>query len=131
MSILFARPVSLARNGVISRRIVCQARHYTSNTVKRQGSALAPVLACTAFLAASGLFFGSKTIFAESLAPEPMKQDLLPEAPSNRYASDKEVANVIELLRKTLKPDQVTTNPDELLGHGHSANTYHSRRLFQ
>lgn len=56
-----------------------------------------------------------------------MKQDLLPDNPNDgRYASDAEVREVIALLRKTLREDQVTTDADELLGHGHSPNTYHS-----
>jgi hypothetical protein len=43
-----------------------------------------------------------------------------------RYATRAELAVIIEELRTKLDEDQVTTNEDELLGHGYSPNTYHS-----
>lgn len=62
--------------------------------------------------------------------PGPLKQDLLPDseeafAGGERYATQEEIEIAIKLLRGNFRDDQVTTNPDELLAHGHSANTYH------
>jgi D-lactate dehydrogenase (cytochrome) len=72
----------------------------------------------------------SRIVRAESLDPGPLKQNLLPEQEKDRYASKEQVDKVIAVLRKQLRDDQVTTDPDELLGHGHSANTYHSGFTF-
>ena len=126
MSHLFGRIASSARRGVSLHRLGVQTRHYAHLPPMRRFTALAPILACTAVLAASGLVFGTRTIQAESLDPGPLKQDLLPDQDNDRYASKAEVDKVIAVLKKELRDDQVTTDPDELLGHGHSANTYHS-----
>ncbi|KAL7423822.1 D-lactate ferricytochrome c oxidoreductase [Cryptotrichosporon argae] len=45
---------------------------------------------------------------------------------TRQYASAEEIEKVVGLLRTRLNEDQVSTNPDELLSHGVSANTYHA-----
>lgn len=87
-------------------------------------------MAFTAAVTISSLTLGLNTVRAESLAPGPQKQDQLPEKPSNRYASKEETQKVIGLLKSKLRDDQVTTDKDDLLGHGHSANTYHCQCFF-
>lgn len=42
-----------------------------------------------------------------------------------KYASKSEIRDAIKLLRGKLRDDQITTDEDERLGHGHSPNTYH------
>ncbi|WWC93158.1 uncharacterized protein L201_008125 [Kwoniella dendrophila CBS 6074] len=54
--------------------------------------------------------------------------------PSNKdpkYASKEEIDKVVELLKQKLTKgdNQVSTNPDELLSHGVSANTYHAAAI--
>ena len=46
-----------------------------------------------------------------------------------QYADAKTTQEVIELLTKQLREEQVTTDPDEILGHAQSPNTYHGELL--
>lgn len=47
---------------------------------------------------------------------------------SRRYATEKELQKALKILRSQLKEDQISIHPDELLSHGQSPNTYHSKR---
>lgn len=112
-----------------AKRGVARGRQYVSSSYPARPARLIPGLAGAAVLAGSAIIYGSRgTIKAESLDPAPLKQDLLPDEDDteHKYATEQEVQEVIKQLKGMLKEDQVTTDPDDLLGHGHSTNTYHS-----
>ncbi|WRT69364.1 uncharacterized protein IL334_006348 [Kwoniella shivajii] len=56
-------------------------------------------------------------------------EQVIPSSAKPEYASEEEVKKVIEILKSKFNEDQVTINPDELLSHGVSANTYHAAAL--
>ncbi|WWC65525.1 uncharacterized protein I303_108143 [Kwoniella dejecticola CBS 10117] len=55
--------------------------------------------------------------------------ELIPSNQDPKYATKEEIDQAIEVLKGKLKEDQVSTNPDELLSHGVSANTYHAAAI--
>ncbi|WWC73383.1 uncharacterized protein I206_107350 [Kwoniella pini CBS 10737] len=56
-------------------------------------------------------------------------KELIPSNQDSKYATKEEIDVAIKLLRGKLNQDQVSTNPDELLSHGVSANTYHAAAI--
>ncbi|WVW86547.1 hypothetical protein I302_108596 [Kwoniella bestiolae CBS 10118] len=77
---------------------------------------------------------GAKTINTASerdkayVSPDEAKE-LVPSNKDPKYATKEEIDQAIGLLKGRLNEDQVTTNPDELLSHGVSANTYHAAAI--
>jgi thiamine pyrophosphate-dependent acetolactate synthase large subunit-like protein len=85
------------------------------------------LLTSAATLVLSHLWYQRAPVLAESCDPDQLRKVQPADIGSEKaqYAGAKETQRVIELLRSKLGEDQVTTNPDELLSHGVSANTYH------
>jgi hypothetical protein len=107
-------------------------RSYTSPSPKTNPSlsrstGVTILLTSAATLALSHLWYQRSPVLAESCDPDQLRKVQPADVGSEKaqYAGAKETQRVIELLRSKLGEDQVTTNPDELLSHGVSANTYH------
>jgi hypothetical protein len=122
---------------IIRRRLALSARqngsHIRSSSrtyATRPGSAsyrpslgVTAVIASAFTLALTQLWSTRTVVSADTGTALPGK----PQA-EGKYATPKEVEKVIKLLREKLGEDKVTINPDELLGHGSSPNTYHGER---
>ncbi|WWD04010.1 hypothetical protein V865_002073 [Kwoniella europaea PYCC6329] len=77
---------------------------------------------------------GAQTIHTASdreqayVTPDDSKS-IIPSSKDPKYATKEVVEKVVGLLKGKFNDDQVTTNPDELLSHGVSANTYHAAAI--
>jgi D-lactate dehydrogenase (cytochrome) len=129
MSRILGRALPCARQAIPARQQLVSRTYSSRPASARALPRLAIFAGFTAALAVSSFALGSGPVRAESLAPGPGKQDLLPKKePKDGYATKEETLKAIEVLRGKLREDQVTVDEDELLGHGHSANTYHCKR---
>lgn len=100
------------------------SRSYTS-TGRSLPSSAAPLLVGAGAALAVGYYAGTRSLRAESAASKIEHHAEASDKKAGQFASKAEIAKVIKLLRGKLRDDQVTTNQDDLLGHGHSPNTYH------
>lgn len=98
-----------------------------NNTSLSRSTGVTILLTSAATLVLSHLWYQRAPVLAESCDPDQLRKVQPAGVGSEKaqYAGAEETRRVIELLRSKLGEDQVTTNPDELLSHGVSANTYH------
>lgn len=113
---------------VVSRPPCSYQRAYSTGAKRLRlaptaSTVVTAVIACAATLAATQLWPSSHP----KLAADAVLVTHKARSRAPQYATQEEVQKVIRLLREQLGEDKVTTNPDELLGHGSSPNTYHGR----
>lgn len=100
------------------------SRSYASTSPSLPGST-APLIVGAAAALAVGYYAGTRSLRADSAASKIEHHAKASDEKAGQYASKAEIAKVIKLLQGRLRDDQVTTNQDDLLGHGQSPNTYH------